>query len=634
MDEYSVERASTTEGLPVSSAMTEVLESAAVPKRMMVVDQRVVFISLVSVLIGIGVAFIAMGLVALIGLITNIAFYGRFSFVWVSPAGNHLGAWVIVIPVIGGVIVGLMARYGSAAIRGHGIPEAMEHVLTKQSRIPPGITFWKPLSSAIAIGTGGPFGAEGPIIATGGALGSLVGQVLSTTAGERKTLLAAGAAAGMAAIFGSPASAVLLAIELLLFEFRPRSLIPVALASTAAMGVRIAGWGLEPIFPMGALSVPTGLAIVCYILVGAIVGVASVGVTWLVYAIEDLFELLPVHWMWWPAIGAVAVGVVGYFAPRTLGVGYDVITGIVSNHIGPLSVIVVLGVMKLVSWSIALGSGTSGGTLAPLFTIGSALGAILGVAMGAVLPHVGIDIRVAALVGMAAMFAGASRALLASTVFAFETTLQPLGLLPLLGGCSAAFLVASLLGQHGIMTKKIARRGIRVPAEYAADFLDLIPVSEVAATNVTSLGADETLESVRKWIASGAPGSQHQGFPVEDEQGHLVGVVTRRDLLDEKVPGSKRVRELLKRPPIVTYDDSTLRDAADHMVNHDVGRLPVISRETGKIVGMITRSDVLSAHRRRLRETHEPERIIRLRRFFGAGRRAESGERVDGTLKG
>jgi H+/Cl- antiporter ClcA len=626
MADHEVERASTTEGLPVSPSMGPVLEAADVPMRTGLVDRRTVILCLICVTLAIVSALTAQVLVRLIALITNLSFYGRFSFQHAAPTTEKLGPWVILVPVVGGVIVGLMARYGSRAIRGHGIPEAMEQVLLNQSRIPPRMTFLKPLSAAVAIGTGGPFGAEGPIIATGGAMGSLVGQLLHTTAAERKTLLSAGAAAGMAATFGAPVSAVLLAVELLLFEFRPRSLVPVALASATAAGVRILFEGAGPMFPIPPLTHPAGAALSVYILVGAIIGVAAVFVTRAVYAIEDAFEHLPVHWMWWPAIGAVAVGLVGYLEPRTLGVGYHNISDIVSGDLAVKFVLYLIA-MKFVSWSIALGSGTSGGTLAPLFTIGGGIGLALGAAAEHLFPHAGVDVRIAALVGMAAIFAGASRAMLTSAVFAFETTLQPLGLLPLLGGCAASFLVSSLLMRHSIMTEKIARRGVRVPAEYAADFLDTVLVRDAAATSVVTLKAMDTLESVRRWIASGVKGTSHQGFPVLDEQGWVVGVVTRRDLLDPAAPPQRTVRELLRRPPKIVYDDNTLRDAADHMVNHDIGRLPVMSREQpGKLVGIITRADVLRAHRRRLDETQRPQRSLDLRSLAGAWRRA--GERA------
>src|SRR6185437_1411732 len=332
---------------------------------------------------------------------------------------------------------GIMARYGSPQIRGHGIPEAMEQVLFNQSRISPRLTILKLVSAAFAIGTGGPFGAEGPIIATGGALGSLIGQLVKVTADERKVLLAAGAAAGMAATFGSPVSAVLLAIELLLFEYRARSLVPVALAAATATAVRIAFMGSAPIFPMENIVEPSGRALAAYIVLGAIVGFFSVYVTRAVYVLEDGFDKLPIHWMWWPALGAVVVGIIGYFLPHTMGVGYDNIEHIVAGNIVG-SALFALVILKFVSWAVALASGTSGGTLAPLFTIGGGLGSLLGAAIVAVAPSLGVDIRIAALVGMAAIFAGASRAMLTSVVFAFETTRQPIGLLPLLGGCATA----------------------------------------------------------------------------------------------------------------------------------------------------------------------------------------------------
>jgi H+/Cl- antiporter ClcA len=594
--------------------MGPAIEAAGMASQAALVDGRTVLITLVCVALAGVAAVVAQVLVGLIFLVTNVSFYGRFSFAEATPWENHLGIGVVFIPIVGAVIVGLMARYGSKAIRGHGIPEAMEQVLTNRSKIPARMTFLKPLSAAIAIGTGGPFGAEGPIIATGGAMGSVIGQLLPTTASERKTLLAAGAAAGMSATFGAPASAVLLAIELLVFEFRPRSLVPIALASVTAAGVRVAfEGGMHPMFPMPDLAEPSGLAIACYIVIGALVGVASVGVTKAVYAIEDAFEHLPIHWMWWPAVGAVAVGVIGYFFPRTLGVGYANISEIISNEMTPLSVVAVLCLMKFISWAVYLSSGTSGGTLAPLFTIGRGMGLLLGAGAQRMIPGAHVDVRVAALVGMAAIFSGASRAMLASAVFAFETTLQPLGLLPLLGGCASAYFASALLMRNTIMTEKIARRGVRVPVEYAPDFMAAVPVHEAMSKTLVNLRADQTLDEVRTWIATRAAGTSHQGFPVLlDGTGTLAGVVTRRHLLDPDHAGSKRLHELLTRPPIVVYADASLRDAADHMVNHDVGRLPVLDRESRRVVAMITRSDLLAAHRKRLKEHREAERGLKM----------------------
>ena len=608
-----VENAATTDALPLAPAMGAALEAARVPRRSTLVDRRVVLIAAVAVVIAIAAALIAQLLTALIGLVTNLAFHGRWSSEFSSPAGNHLGAWVIVVPVIGGLIVGVMARWGSRAIRGHGIPEAMEQVLLNQSRIAPRITFLKPLSSAVAIGTGGPFGAEGPIIATGGALGSFVGQVLRVTAVERKALLAAGAAAGMAAVFGSPVSAVILAVELLLFEMRARSLIPVALAAVAATAVRDAMVGSDAVFAMPHVAAPGAAALVLYVALGALLGIVAVGTTRIVYAIEDAFEKLPIHWMWWPALGGIVVGVVGYFAPATLGVGYTNIEAIVGGQLGA-SALLVLCVAKFASWSIALGSGTSGGTLAPLFTIGGALGGACGYALAAAFPQLGIDPRMAALVGMAAIFAGASRALLASVVFAFETTLQPAGLLPLLGGCTAAYLVSALMMRNTIMTEKIARRGVRVPSEYAADFLDHVLVRDHAARDVVTLTTSDDLGEVRRWLASDDAQARFLGYPVLDPAGRVRGLLTRAQLLDRSDANARSVGDLVTRAPVVVHEEHSLREATDHMVEHGVGSVLVVARDDpGRLLGVLTRGDVVTAHSRRLREKNEADRQIRIR---------------------
>ena len=584
------------EGLPVAPSLATVNAPAAYAP----VDARVIFISLVAMAVGAAAAVVADLLTRLIGLITNIAYYGRVSDVFSPPTTAHLGTVSVLIPVAGAFIVGIMARYGAAAIRGHGIPEVMERVLYNRSQISPTIMFLKPLSAAIAIGTGGPFGAEGPIIATGGAVGSIVGQVIHVTADERKTLLAAGAAAGMAAIFGSPVAAVLLAVELLLFEYRPRSVIPVALASAVAAGVRAAIVGSAPVFTIPLLKQPSLPALIMYVLLGAAVGTFAVFTTRFVYWLEDLYEELPIHWMWWPMVGAVVVGLIGLIDERTLGVGYSNIEGIIGGRIAGIAVLSLI-VLKFISWSVYLGSGTSGGTMAPLFTIGGGIGALFGEIAASAAPGLGVDPHVAALVGMASIFAGASHALLASIVFAFETTRQPMGLLPLLAGCSTAYLLALFLMRNSIMTEKLARRGTPVRTEYTADFLDRVLVRDAASREVVTVSASQSLGELRSWLATRAPETTHQGFPVLDAGHSLVGVVTRRDLMDPAHVDHTVVRDILSREPAVVYEDNTLREAADHMVGFGVGRLPVVTRaEPYRVVGILSRSDLLSAHRHRI----------------------------------
>jgi CIC family chloride channel protein len=560
--------------------------------------RALLFISVLAIVLGVAGGFVAPALMKLIGFITNLSFYGRISSDFSSPAENHLGAWVIVIPALGGIVVGIMARWGSRAIRGHGIPEAMEQVLEGNSRIPARITFLKPISAAFAIGTGGPFGAEGPIIATGGALGSVFGQALSTTGAERKTLLAAGAAAGMAATFGSPVSAVLLAVELLLFEFRARSLIPVALAAGVAAGMRIKLMGAEAIFAMPEFAPVSLGALALYALLGIIIGVASVAVTRIVYWIEDMFEHLPIHWMWWPAIGGLAVGLVGYFAPRTLGVGYDNIADILSNRFS-LHLIAFLCVMKFISWSIALSSGTSGGTLAPLFTIGSGAGATLGALFLWILPASGVDVRIAALVGMAAIFAGASRALLASVVFAFETTHQTNGLLPLLIGCTLAYLVARMLMQNSIMTEKIARRGLKIPEDYDADVFLQTTVSSAMDKEVPSLSPDTLVSALADRIARHDPEvSVRDAWPLVNGDRQLVGIITRNDIIRSMEKAGARNLKLSEAGSsdlVTAYPDETVHEAVARMLTHGIGRLLVVSRaDPKKMIGYVSRTHLLS----------------------------------------
>ena len=508
-------------------------------KRTSPVGKRVFYLSIQVVCNAILIGVIAKGLVYLIDLITNLSFYGRFSFESASPAGNQLGILVVAVPILGALIVGLMARFGSRAIGGHGIPEAMEKIILEDSRIPPAITFLKPLSAAISIGTGGPFGAEGPIIATGGALGSWTGQWIHISAAERKIVLAAGACAGMAAIFGSPLAAVLLAVELLLFEFSPRSIIPVALACITGAGMHILLFGHQPVFAMPDIATPTNTALVVYVLLGALVGAIAAFVSKSVYWIEDGFEKLPIHWMWWPALGAIAIGVVGYFAPHTMGVGYDNITHLLTGAT-PLKVVAALCFLKYISWSISLGSGTSGGTLAPLFTIGGALGALLGTLTLHFIPGSEINLPTAALIGMAAMFAGASRAWLTSIVFALETTGQIHGLLPLLGACVAAYFVSFFLMKGSIMTEKIQRRGVKTPDAYEPDILRTVTIREVMAPVQSSGPAATTIPA--RWLnASDDAGLAAElmgkyntdALAVKDDNdgGKFIGIVTAKNLL-------------------------------------------------------------------------------------------------------
>jgi CIC family chloride channel protein len=574
-------------GLLVAPSLSATLGREHVDQVPAIMDRRDAVVAGYAVSLGCAAYGVAELLVRAIALVTNLAFYQRVSVAPVSPAGNTLGPYVVAVPVIGAILVGLMARFGSRAIRGHGIPEAMEQILTNESRIPLRMTFLKPASAAIAIGSGGPFGAEGPIIATGGALGSVLGQIVHTSASERKTLLAAGAAAGMAAIFGTPIAAVLIAIELLLFEYRARSVVPVALAAAAAGGLRVIFHGGDPVFAMPALGAPNTETAIVATVVGAVVGISSTWVTRIVYWIEDKFEELPIHWMWWPAIGAVAVGVIGIWQPRTLGVGYDNIEGALSGSF-TASALIALVVAKFVSWAIALGSGTSGGTLAPLMTFGAGTGWVIAHALAVyVFPDAGIDPRVAALVGMTAMFAGASRALMASITFALESTQQIHVVVPIVAGVSVAYFASCVMMRTTIMTEKLVRRGVSVAGEYDVDPLAHVLVGTIATRKLKTVDADRTVGEVVATL------DRHQAYPVTRGD-HLVGVITVRALMAAAT--TARIDTLIARPPVTVYLHETARAAVDRLAKEGVGRLVVVDDDApDQPVGIVTRSDIVAA---------------------------------------
>lgn len=569
-------------------------------------DKRILILSLMALFVGALSAVVADGLLWLIAVITNFAFYQHFSSVFQSPDHHRLGYLVIFIPVIGGLIIGLMVRYGSEKIRGHGIPEALEAILFGRSRMSPKVAVLKPVSSAISIGTGGPFGAEGPIIMTGGAVGSLFAQLFHLSSAERKTLLVAGASGGMAAIFGSPVAAVLLAVELLLFEWRPRSFIPVAIAAASSYALRVPLLGAGPIFPITPHAMLGGEGLAFAFIVGIIAGLGSGLLTALVYACEDLFAKLPIHFMWWPAIGGLCVGVGGIIEPRILGVGYETLHGLLRGEIiGTALVSILIG--KSLVWSIALGSGTSGGVLAPLLMMGGAIGAVEAsfIPLG--------DAGLWALISMAAMMGGTMRSPLTAMIFALELT-QDFNLLPgLLVGCIAAHGVTVLMLRRSILTEKIARRGYHIMREYSVDPLTMVRVGEVMDENVTTISAQMKVAEFCDRIAHHDPQvANRQGLPITDENQLLVGIITRGDVLralQQGAVGDTTVLDAGSRDPIVAYPDELLHEALTKMLRNNIGRLPVVSRQNSQhLIGYLGRANLMAARARQLEEEHFRER--------------------------
>jgi H+/Cl- antiporter ClcA len=574
-------------------------------------DRRVLLLCALALPIGVIGAFVAKALLWLIAVFTNAAFFHRLSAAAVTLQGHHFGWWGVVVPVLGGLVIGLMARYGSEKIRGHGIPEALEAILLGRSLIQPKVAILKPISSAVAIGTGGPFGAEGPIIMTGGACGSIFAQLFHLTAAERKTLLVAGAAAGMSAVFATPIAAVLLAVELLLFEWKPRSFIPVAVAAIVASLVRVPLLGAGPIFPvephaaLGAMHMPVA------VLVGVGAGLASGLLTLLVYSCEDLFAKLPIHWMWWPALGGLAVGLGGLVDSRVLGVGYETIHGLMRGDVLAAAAATLL-VAKAVVWAVALGSGTSGGVLAPLLMMGGALGALLGHLTG-----IG-DPGLWAMVGMAAMMGGTMRSPLTGMFFVLEMT-HDLNVLPALTiGTVAALCVTVLLLRRSILTEKLARRGQHIAREYSVDLFERMRVADVMDDHPPLAPASMTVRELNNRIADGDPVlSARQGTLLVDDAGRLTGILTRSDLLKALRPGlspEMTVLEAASTRVEVIHPEATLYDAIALMLKRNIGRLAVVHpTDSRRVVGYLGRADILAA-RARLHEEEETREHGPLRR--------------------
>jgi|HubBroStandDraft_5_1064220.scaffolds.fasta_scaffold01047_6 CIC family chloride channel protein len=584
------------------------------PLRDFTADRRVLILAALAIVVGSAGAGAAWALARLINLVTNLAYFGTLSAAPSNVADNTLGLAAALIPVAGCLVIGLMARYGSEKIRGHGIPEAIEAILIGRSRIQGRVALLKPLSSAISIGTGGPFGAEGPIIMTGGALGSLFAQLFHLSNAERKTLLVAGAAAGMSATFGTPIAAILLAVELLLFEWKPRSFVPVAVASVVAATWRSWALGTAALFPLATshLLPQTGLLLAAVL--GIAAGLASGLLTAMVYGAEDLFQRLTFHWMWWPLIGGVVIGVGGLIEPHALGVGYDNIAALLHGDLASGPALRLL-IVKAIIWSVALGSGTSGGVLAPLLIMGGVLGSLFGALCGVQFSP-GSDTGMWALIGMGAMMGGTMRSPLTALMFGLELTHDMNSLLPLAIGCVAAHLTTVLLLKRSILTEKIARRGHHITREYVVDPFETVRVADIMAQPAEALPADWTVgETLTFFTAPDAP-RRHKSYPVIDRDGRVLGMVSRADALrwlrdEHSLTGLLR-EQIAGQDLVVAYDDELAGQLADRMTSSDVGRVPIVNRQSGSLVGLVARRDLLRVRTNMVRHEREREALIRV----------------------
>ena len=568
---------------------------------------RLGFISLLASMVGVISGFVAFLLYNLIGLFTNLAFYGAWSFHFRSAAENQLGAWVIIVPVIGGLIIGVMAKYGSPKIRGHGIPEAMEAVLTSKSRIEAKVAILKPISAAIGIGTGGPFGAEGPIIQTGGAFGSLVGQLVSTTASERKVLLACGAGAGLAAMFNAPITGALLAIELLLFEFQARSFIPLMLANAMAVAVRLLLFGDETMFHVGTFDYDLIHGIPFYLVLGLICGFAAIGFASALKRLEEFFDhMKKIPVVFHPAIGALGLGVVGYFFPRVFGPGYATIGDVLNVRLA-LTAVVLLLVFKAAVVLLSLGSGTSGGTLAPMFMMSAAIGSTFAMVVNYLVPSAHLSVGAYAVAAMGALLCACARATFTFLVCAIETTHDFHAVVPVILVCVIADAIAVRYMPYSIMTEKLARMGFGAGQDYETNSLKQLRVADVMVRDVITILPEEKVREVADRFASGdLKTSRHQALPIVDSAGCLQGLVTQGDLLralQVDPEGKINVLDAGTRSLVVAYPDERVFDAVTKMLENNIGRLPVVDRKDPReMVGYINRANVMGSWRAHLHE--------------------------------
>lgn len=564
-------------------------------------DPRFLRITAIAIFVGGLSTVTACLLLHLINLFTNLFFFQTLSDSLRLPAHNTLGPWVIIVPVIGGGIIGLIARFGSEQIRGHGIPEAIEAILFGKSKMSFKVAILKPLSSGIAIGSGGPFGAEGPIIMTGGALGSLIGQFFNITSAERKTLLVAGAVSGMTAVFGTPIAAVLLAVELLLFELRPRSLLPVAIACAVAGFTRPFLVHVGPMFPLQTYSVSL-LDLVSCVIAGIVCGSLSWILSSSLYKVEDWFGKLPIHWMWWPALGGLVVGIGGYLEPRALGIGYDVVGDLLRNHL-TLYAVAALLLCKAVMWIVALGSGTSGGVLAPLMMMGAGLGVILGPFMPTAHPDLW------PLVFMAATLGGMMRAPIMSVMFAFELTNDANALLPLLAASAVAYGFTVLTMPRSILTEKIARRGYHIYREYGIDPLERHSIAEVMTRNVHAIESNITLvDALNTYFGSN---QAHRAYPVVQD-GAYIGIIDRETLFEKQDNSAyKYVADLFgTNVPIIALPDETCRVVAGRLAIHGLERLAVVTdAQSRRLIGIVSRSDLIKPSLNLFEEEQQHEKF-------------------------
>jgi CIC family chloride channel protein len=549
-----------------------------------------------SILVGIGGGFGAIFFRWLIQAFQDLFFEKGEEIL--GFAGRY---YIILIPAIGGLIIGPLIYFFAKEAKGHGVPEVISAMVLQGGKIRLRVPIVKAIASSICIGSGGSVGREGPIIQIGSAIGSAIGQFFKLTEEKTKTLVACGAAAGIAATFNAPLGGIFFALEVVLREYGLRNFSSVVLSSVTATVISRSFLGNSPAFQLPPFELYGLVDIPFYF----VLGVISALIAWLfikvLYKSEDIFNSLEIPEYLKPAIGGLVIGLIGLYFPQIFGVGYGVIENTINKGIA-LGTIVTLVFLKIIATSVTLGSGGSGGIFAPSLFIGALLGEAFGKLISLIFPTIEIPPGAFALVGMAAVFAGTAHAPISAILLLFEMTGNYKILPPLMITCVISVILVRWMTKYSIYTLKLYRKGIDIEQFRVIDYMGSITVSEAMISDVIYVVQSDTVKDVGLKIKS----TNHRGFPVLDGEGKLVGIVTRKDINRALAEGESvsEVRNVMTRNIIVCYPDESLKTALHKMAERNIGRMPVVNRDDQKhIIGLISRKSLMKAYNQALEVT-------------------------------
>lgn len=558
------------------------------------------FVIILAVLVGTIAGFASIAVTYLIKF-----FHGLF-FEQASDMFAFLGQYsIILIPAIGGLLVGPLVFFGAKEAKGHGVPEVMVSVALRGGRIRPRVALVKAIASSICIGSGGSSGREGPIVQIGSSIGSSIGQLFKMSDERVKSLVAAGAAGGISATFNAPIAGVMFAMEIIMGQFATGIFSLVVIGSVTAAVISRIFMGDNPAFALvTAYSLKNHWELFLYVILGILAGMHSVIYIKVLTKFEDFFEgikSIPEYIM--PAIGGLILGLLAVFYPEVLGTGHEVVDKALHGEF-TLGILVILIFGKLLATSLTLGSGGSGGTLMPSLYMGAMLGGAFGVVVNLVFPGMVAPSGAYALVGMAAVFTGANRAPITAIMLLFEMTNDYHIILPLMIACVISTLVSAGIHRESIDTIKLVRRGINLIAGRKHDVMESILVKDALEHNVETVSIHLTVTEVAEILRK----SRYHGFPVIDDNENLFGMITFQDLRTAIQQGkeNEEIKNIATKQILTAFPHDTLNSILKKLAMRGIGSIPVVDpKNNKKVVGIITRSDIIDAYDRAATLKHD-----------------------------